>query len=376
MLDIWNGLTTSLRDLIAAYPLAAGTLILFFEELGVPSPVPSDVMMLLAGLRARQGLYSYWFVIVVEEIATVCGTTGLYFFSRRFGRAIASRYGWLFHLGPDTLARAERAIARSGGRAIVIGRIIPGLRIITPIAAGVLGVPLRTFLPAVALGALIYIAAFTALGALAGPLALGLVERLALPIGAIASLAVAALAVVLVRRIKAAAIAAGVSGPRRVVAARIDGLLAGVVALLATNGVLGILDFLTRFSASTPRLLAGEPRSGLHLLLGWPAFIAIAGLLGVIDEWFGAERLPARRRIFLTAGAPLLLTLLVVLVVTRSDATGPHGAAAGVLVLTEMLRWTAFGIALGELLGLDATVHQLPTTQPEKQASSEYVAGR
>lgn len=367
MLEIWNGLTASLRDLIADYPLAAGTLILFFEELGIPSPVPSDVMMLLAGLRARQGLYSYWFVIVVEEIATVCGTTGLYFFSRRFGRSIVNRYGWLFHLGPDTLAKAERAIARSGGRAIVIGRIVPGLRIITPIAAGVLGVPLRTFLPAVAVGALIYIAFFTALGALAGPLALRLLERLALPLGAIASLAAVALAFVLVRRIRHAALVAGVSGPRRVVAARIDGLLAGVAALLATNGVLGILDFLTRFSASTPRLLAGEPRSGLHLLLGWPAFIALAGLLGVIDEWLGAERLPAQQRILVTAGAPLALTLAIVLVVTWRDATGPHGGGAGVLVLTEVLRWTAFGLALGELFSLDASLHQLPATQSPRQ---------
>lgn len=369
MLGIWTGLTANLKELVTEYPLAAGTLILFFEELGIPSPVPSDVMMMLAGLRARQGLYPYWLVIVAEEVATVLGTTGLFFFSRRFGRSVVNRYGWLIHLGPDTLAKAEQAIARSGGRAIVIGRIIPGLRIVTPIAAGVLDVPLRTFLPAVALGALLYIMAFTAIGALAGPFALQVLERLALPMGAIASLAAVAFAYVVLRRLKLAAAHAGLGGAGRVTAARIDGLLAGVAALLTTNGVLGVLDFFTRFSSSMPRFVAVEARNGLHLLLGWPAFLLLASLLGAFDERLGADQLPPRRRLLLTAGVPLVFALGVVLVIARSDPATPHGASVWLLALTEVLRWTAFGIALGELLPLDASVHQLPSGRPASATS-------
>lgn len=359
MLSTWGSLTSSLRDVLADYPLTAATLILFFEELGIPSPIPSDVLMLLVGARAREGLYPYWQVILALEIATILGTTGLFFFSRRFGRAVVDRYGWLLHLGPETLGKAERAITKSGGRAIVIGRIIPGLRIVTPIAAGVLDVPLRTFLPAVSIGALIYIAAFIAAGALAGPIVTPFLERLALPVGAIASLAAVGFAWYLVRRLKSAARATGASGPGQVVHARIDGLLAGIAALLATNGVLGLIGFVTKFGASTPRFVAGDYRSGLHLLLGWPVFLIIASVLGAVDDWFGADRLPPRKRIALTAGVPLLAALVVVALIVRTDASGLHRGSVGALVLTEVLRWIAFGIALGELLPLDATLHEL-----------------
>src|SRR6185437_6118625 len=52
--------------------------------------------------------------------------------------ARVERYGRFIHLGPETLARMEGKIQRRGGWAIVLGRIVPGLRIVTPIAAGVL----------------------------------------------------------------------------------------------------------------------------------------------------------------------------------------------------------------------------------------------
>lgn len=359
MLNTWLSLTRNLRDVIAEYPLTAATLILFFEELGIPSPIPSDVLMLLAGARAREGLYPYWQVLLALEAATILGTTGLFLFSRRFGRSVVDRYGWLLHLGPETLAKAERAITKSGGRAIVIGRVIPGLRIVTPIAAGVLDVPLRTFLPAVSIGAFIYIATFITVGALAGPIVTPFLERLALPVGAIASLAAVGFAWYLVRRLKSAARATGASSSGEVVHARIDGLLAGIAALLTTNGVLGLIGFVTKFGASTPRFISGDYRSGLHLLLGWPVFLVIASVLGAVDEWFGADRLPPQKRIALTAGAPLVAALLVVAAIVWTDASGLHRGSVGAMVLTEVLRWGSFGIALGELMPLDATLHEL-----------------
>ena len=198
MSGLWDALNHSVRTLIDIDPLMVLAAVLFFEEAGVPSPIPSDIMMLLAGVRARQGDYPFWAVILVQELATLAGTTCLFLFSRRFGGALVARYGWVLHLGPETLARAEAAIATSGGRAIVIGRLIPGLRIITPVAAAVLGTPLRTFLPAVALGAFLYILGFTLVGALVGPTALAILERVALPTGALVSLAVVFVAIFLV----------------------------------------------------------------------------------------------------------------------------------------------------------------------------------
>jgi len=105
-------------------------------------------------------------VLPPREGATLPGTTGPYRFTRRVGRA---------------------GVARSGWRGILLGRLIPGLRIATPIAAGVFGMPFREFLPAVAVGGLLYIGIFDRVGYAVGPAALALFERVALPLGALVS---------------------------------------------------------------------------------------------------------------------------------------------------------------------------------------------
>src|SRR5919202_416256 len=292
MHDLWVGLSEILRSLLDTHPLVVVGTVLFFEELGVPSPLPGDVLMMLAGVRARQGVAPLWAVLLVQDLATLAGTFGLFLFSRRFGRSLVTRYGWLLHLGPEQLARAEAAIRRSGGAAIVIGRLLPGLRIATPIAAAVLGTPPHTFVPAIALGAFLY-------------------------------------------------------------------LLAGVVALLATNGVVGVLVFILRLLGMPTPVPAIEAGTGLRLLLGWPLFLALASLLGAFDEQLGAERLPPVPRLALTAGVPLALTLLIAVPLAQSNLVPLAVRSGQILIAVEALRWLAFGVALGQLLPLDAKLHQL-----------------
>ena len=277
MNGLWEALSHSLRALLDTHPLAVIGAVLFGEELGVPSPLPGDALMLLAGARARQGDFPLWAALVVQELATLAGTAGLYRFSRRFGRALVARYGWVLHLGPEQLARAEAAIGRAGGRAVALGRLIPGLRIATPIAAGTLGLPARTYLPAVAAGAFLYLLAFNLLGYWAGPAALAAFERLALPTGALLQLALVALCFALLRRVRRELPAFRRAGRGRALTARLDGVLAGVVALLATNGGIGVATFALRLAGHAVPTAAGAGGTGLHLLLGWPLFLAAAG---------------------------------------------------------------------------------------------------
>src|SRR3954463_11789302 len=164
-------LNESVQMLLRSHALAVIVAILFFEELGVPSPIPGDLMMVYAGVRVTQGRDALWMVLLMQEVATVAGAVGLYFLSRRYGRPLVERFGRFIHLGPEMLARMEGKIQRHGAAAIVVGRILPGLRIVTPIAAGVLGMPFRTFLPSLALGAFLYILGYTLLGVFVGPAA-------------------------------------------------------------------------------------------------------------------------------------------------------------------------------------------------------------
>lgn len=52
---------------------------------------------------------------------------------------------------------------------MLIGRLIPGIRILTPVAAGVVDMPAREFLPALAVGGFLYLAGYTLVGFWVGP---------------------------------------------------------------------------------------------------------------------------------------------------------------------------------------------------------------
>ncbi len=363
--DVGAALAGGMRELLAAHPVLAIGGVIFVEELGTPSPLPSDLLMLLAGIGARQGQYPLWLILLVQELATLLGTCGLYAFTRRVGRGAFERYGWLLHLGPATLDRAEGALRRSGWRGVLLGRLIPGLRIVTPIAAGVLGVPFAQFLPAVALGALIYILAFDALGYFVGAAALDAYERIGLPTGALLALAAVALLVFMLRNAKRELPALARGAPGAAVAARLAGLLAGLIALLATNGLVGVAAFAARPLGLDAPLGAEEVGTGLRFLLGGPVFLAIAGILGAVDEHLGTARLPWAMRSAALAGIPLAATLLLALLAARG-LLPLATRGGGYLVAVEVVRWGAFGVALGELLPLDERLHQAATGAPQR----------
>src|SRR6185436_2018837 len=114
-----------------------------------------DVLMLYLGVRARQGIIPLWQAIVVMEVATVVGASALYIASRVAGRGLVYRYGRFIRLTPERLDSAERWLKQHGSRAVFLGRLLPGLRIVTAVACGVFEVPPQVFVPAMALGALV-----------------------------------------------------------------------------------------------------------------------------------------------------------------------------------------------------------------------------
>jgi membrane protein DedA with SNARE-associated domain len=349
-------LGAGVRELLAGHPLLAIGGGIFLEELGVPSPLPSDLLMLLAGIGVRQGQYPLWLILLVQELATLLGTCGLYAFTRRVGRGAFERYGWLLHLGPATLARAETALRRSGWRGVLLGRLLPGLRIVTPIAAGVLGVPFAQFLPAIAVGGLLYLLAFDALGYFIGAAALDAYARVGLPTGALLSLAAVALIVLVIRNAKRELPTLVPGAPGAALAARLDGLLAGLIALLATNGIVGVAAFAARPLGLDAPLGAEEVGTGLRFVLGGPVFLLTASVLGVIDEQLGTARLHWAQRSAALALCPLAATLLLALLAARGAIPLATGGG-GYLVAVEVVRWGSFGVALGELLPLDARLH-------------------
>jgi membrane protein DedA with SNARE-associated domain len=156
-------------DLLEKHSLIAICLAVLLEELGIPMPIPTDLLIIFAGIRANRSIehIALWFGLL--NLASAVGASGLYAIVRRGGRPLIERYGRYVHLGAPQVARAERLLARGGWTSIAVGRAIPGLRYLAVIACGLLEVPYLRFITAHIVGSSVYIAVFLALGATFGP---------------------------------------------------------------------------------------------------------------------------------------------------------------------------------------------------------------
>lgn len=175
-MELWGRLSESLLRLIDQYDDQAVFLLVFIEESGIPLPLPGDLIMMLAGYRVTLGQMDLVWTLFLLEVATLLGASILYWLAARGGRPLLYRYGRYIHCDRAKLDRAESWVQRRGAVAIILGRLIPGLRVPTALAAGVFGVPYRIFLPALAAGAFIYIAFFVLLGMWVGPRAIEAIE--------------------------------------------------------------------------------------------------------------------------------------------------------------------------------------------------------
>src|SRR5438094_3338940 len=188
MVDWWTEVGLATSSFLYRQGLLAAFVFLLIEEAGVPVPVPGDVLMLVLGVQARQGIVQLWQAIAVTWLGTIIGSSFLYFASRIAGRSLVYRYGRFIRLTPERLDTTEQWLKHHGSRAVFLGRLVPGLRIVTAVACGVFEVPFHTFFPAMSIGALLYILVYTLLGYFLGPPVLTLLEKVHIPFGLLGSL--------------------------------------------------------------------------------------------------------------------------------------------------------------------------------------------
>ena len=160
------------RWLFAAV-LAHQYVLLFFvvaiEEAGIPLPVPTDVVIAFYGYRARGDIAELAQVVVVCALASTAGTLVPYTLARRFGPAVLHRLAIWIDVDPLQVDNWTDRIHRHGFAAVVIGRLVPGARVVMSFVAGTAHVPIRHFSPAVFVGALVYWTFWVSVGVTVGP---------------------------------------------------------------------------------------------------------------------------------------------------------------------------------------------------------------
>lgn len=139
---------------------------LFLEDFGVP--VPGEIMLIAAAVFAGAGQMNIAVVFLVAVLAAVVGDNIGFIVGHFGGRPLAERYGRYVFLTPDRLDRAEKYFDAHGGKIVTIARFIDGLRQINGLLAGIVGMHWLKFLGYNALGAVLWVGTWCALGYLAG----------------------------------------------------------------------------------------------------------------------------------------------------------------------------------------------------------------
>jgi membrane protein DedA with SNARE-associated domain len=126
-----------------------GVFFLMLAETVFP-PIPSEVIMPVAGMRAAQGPLALWGVIASGTAGAMFGNFFWYLLARVIGlarfRPLIERYGrWLTLDWPD-VEKAEKLFGRFGGLIVFFGRLLPTVRSIVSIPAGLLRMRLKSFL--------------------------------------------------------------------------------------------------------------------------------------------------------------------------------------------------------------------------------------
>lgn len=131
-------------------------------------PFPSEIVMIPAGYLAFKGEMNFYMVVLVGIVGSVAGALFNYYLAMHFGRKFILRYGRYFFIKEETLDKLESFFLKHGELSTFNGRLIPGIRQLISLPAGLARMHMAKFAFYSGLGAGIWVIVLVALGYLLG----------------------------------------------------------------------------------------------------------------------------------------------------------------------------------------------------------------
>jgi membrane protein DedA with SNARE-associated domain len=123
-------------------------------------PIPSEVIIPMAGFVAAQGDLRLHLVVAAGSAGSLAGASLWYALGRRVGeqrlRAWVARHGKWVTLSAKDIDRVQVWFQRHGNTAMLLGRLMPGIRTLISLPAGFSAMPIVPFLLYSALGTVIW----------------------------------------------------------------------------------------------------------------------------------------------------------------------------------------------------------------------------
>lgn len=141
-------MTDWIGDLIEQTSYLGVALLMLLET--VFPPIPSEVIMSYAGLKASEGSMTLWGAIVAGTTGAMAGNIFWYWLARKIGieriMPLADRHGRWLTVDARELRRADDFFDRYDRWFVLFGRMVPTVRSLVSVPAGLFGMRWRTFL--------------------------------------------------------------------------------------------------------------------------------------------------------------------------------------------------------------------------------------
>jgi membrane protein DedA with SNARE-associated domain len=159
-------MSPTLSAYIIKYGYIAIFSLVFLQEVGVPNPVPNELVLLFSGCLISVGELDFIIVWMTAASADIIASSLLYITFYYFGQRLLQK--WPRVISPSTLNYLTTRMSHQDRWGIYVGRLMPLIRGYTAVAAGLLKISPGIFLPAVLVSALAWSGGYIIAGKLLG----------------------------------------------------------------------------------------------------------------------------------------------------------------------------------------------------------------
>jgi len=131
-------------------------------------PVPSELVMPFAGFLVAQGNFNFILVIVASSLGSITGSLIFYYIGKTGGHTLVEKYGKYVLVNTEDIKKTEEWFNKRGELTIFIARLIPVVRHLISLVAGVGKMNVRKFTLYTILGATLWNSILTYLGFILG----------------------------------------------------------------------------------------------------------------------------------------------------------------------------------------------------------------
>ncbi len=143
---------------------------MFLENI-IP-PIPSEIIMPLGGYFVYQGSLNFYVLILFGTVGTLLGSFPWYFLGKSLNEQKISKFldrkGKFLGISSNDLSKSRLWFDKYGTLLVFWGRLIPGIRTLISVPAGIELMPMGTFFIWTSLGTLIWVTILTTAGYLLG----------------------------------------------------------------------------------------------------------------------------------------------------------------------------------------------------------------